>query len=111
MSNTESDPFCVVASLRAGPAGKVRVGYDLPFRRVLADWSHRLRSGGKRAYDISPVIEIDRAKLRRLKFSQQELAEIGFGLVMNLAVLDKALDRFRDEESGRGFGGEPSSAA
>lgn len=35
------------------------------------------------------MMEIDRGKLQRLEFTQQELAEIGFSLVTMLAVLER----------------------
>jgi hypothetical protein len=39
------------------------------------------------AYAAPSVIEIDRAKLLQLRFSQDELAEIGFSLVLRLSGL------------------------
>jgi hypothetical protein len=48
------------------------------------------------AYVSPPVIEIDRAKLLKLKFTQEELAAIGFSLVLRLSGL------LRHPEAGSG---------
>jgi len=78
----------VVASLQPGPKGKVRLSYEFPNIDV---GSRSLR--GFTQYTQMPqvyipsVIEIDRIKLRELKFSQEELVEIGFSLVATLSAL------------------------
>jgi hypothetical protein len=79
---------CVVASLQPGPKGTVRLSYEYPHVDVASSWlkGFALRAPIQYAY-VSPVIEIDRAKLRRLEFSQEELAEIGFSLVLRLSGL------------------------
>ena len=79
----------VVASLQPGPKGTVRLTYEYPrfdlAKRFLDGFAPR--SVMQQAYVAPPVIEIDRAKLLQLKFSQQELAEIGFSLVLRLSGL------------------------
>lgn len=78
----------VVASLQPGPKGTVRLSYEYPHfdmaRRFLRGFVPQIQM--QHAY-VSSVIEIDRTKLRELKFSQQELAEIGFSLVLRLSAL------------------------
>src|SRR5260370_5175028 len=78
----------VVASLQPGPKGKVRLSYEYLRLDMTSQFLHGFISGVQMqpAYR-SPVIEIDRTKLRELKFSQQELAEIGFSLVARLSAL------------------------
>jgi hypothetical protein len=83
------DEQTVVASLQPGPKGTVRLTYEYPntdfakhLLRGFAPWAQM-----QQAYVSPPVIEIDRAKLLGLKFSQQELAEIGFSLVLRLSGL------------------------
>ncbi|MGH8152463.1 MAG: hypothetical protein ACREPF_06975 [Rhodanobacteraceae bacterium] len=89
MPKSDVTPFSVIASLTAGPHGTVRVSYSFPFRKALAALFRRFRPSVSRLTDYPPcVLEIDRAKLHRLQFSQQELAGIGFSLVAHLAVLD-----------------------
>ena len=79
---------CVVASLQPGPSGKVRLSYDYPQLNVASQLPQEfMRHIHMQHAYLSPIIEIDRAKLRELKFSQQELAEIGFSLVAKLSVL------------------------
>jgi hypothetical protein len=79
----------VVASLQAGPKGMVRLTYEYPHldlaKSFLAGFTLPVQR--LQAYVCPPVIEIDRAKLLQLKFSQQELAEIGFSLVLRLSGL------------------------
>ncbi|HWG10848.1 MAG TPA: hypothetical protein VN693_05045 [Rhodanobacteraceae bacterium] len=109
MFDYETNPFSVTASLCAGPPGKLRVEYSFPYRKVLANLFRRFRSGtmksGAAAYG-SPVLEIDRAKLRRLDFSQQELAGIGFSLVRQLMILE----RYRGEDAAQSVAGNSSAA-
>jgi hypothetical protein len=86
----------VIATLQPGPTGKVRLSYECP--RV--EMSHLLRGflpsvQMRHAYQSS-VIEIDRNQLRALKFTQQELAEIGFSLVARLSALVRYSDSVRD---------------
>lgn len=78
----------VVASLQPGPNGTVRLSYEYP-DSVLEGFSlGRLGPLGESArIYASPVIELDREKLREMKFSQEELAEIGFSLVARLSGL------------------------
>jgi hypothetical protein len=79
----------VVASLQAGPKGMVRLTYEYSHldlaKSFLAGFTLPVQR--LQAYVCPPVIEIDRAKLLQLKFSQQELAEIGFSLVLRLSGL------------------------
>jgi hypothetical protein len=79
----------VVASLQRGPKGTVRLTYDYPHidltKYFLEGFAPRAQM--QHAYVSPPVIEIDRAKLLQLKFSQEELAEIGFSLVLRLSGL------------------------
>jgi len=78
----------VVASLQPGPKGTVRLSYEYPHIDMATYFLEGFvpRVQMQHAY-VSPVIEIDRAKLRQLKFSQEELAEIGFSLVLRLSGL------------------------
>jgi hypothetical protein len=79
----------VVASLQPGPKGTVRLRYEYPHidlaKHFLEGFAPRVQM--QHAYVSPPVIEIDRAKLLQLKFSQEELAEIGFSLVLRLSGL------------------------
>jgi hypothetical protein len=78
----------VVASLQPGPQGTVRLSYEYPHTDMASRFLERFtpRVQIPHVY-VSPVIEIDRAKLLQLKFSQEELAEIGFSLVLRLSGL------------------------
>jgi hypothetical protein len=78
----------VVASLQPGPKGMVRLSYEYPHIDMASHFLEGFvpRIQMQHAY-VSPVIEIDRTKLRQLKFSQEELAEIGFSLVLRLSGL------------------------
>jgi hypothetical protein len=78
----------VLASLQPGPKGTVRLSYEYPRLDIASYWlkGFALRAPVQYTY-ASSVIEIDRAKLRRLEFSQEELAEIGFSLVLRLSGL------------------------
>jgi len=79
----------VVASLQPGPKGTVRLSYESPdphmVRRFLVGLVPPTQM--QQTYAAPSVIEIDRAKLLQLKFSQEELAEIGFSLVLRLSGL------------------------
>ena len=79
----------VVASLQPGPKGTVRLTYEYPHldlaKSFLAGFTPQAQM--RQAYVSPPIIEIDRTKLLQLKFSQQELAEIGFSLVLRLSGL------------------------
>jgi hypothetical protein len=79
----------VVASLQPGPKGTVRLSYDSPDPDMVRSFLEGLVPSTQvhHAYVGSSVIEIDRAKLLELKFSQEELAEIGFSLVLRLSGL------------------------
>lgn len=79
----------VVASLRPGPRGTVRLAYESPHFNLAKYFLEGFapRAKVQQAYVSPPVIEIDRTKLLQLKFSQQELAEIGFSLVLRLSGL------------------------
>ena len=85
----------VVASLQPGPEGKLRLSYEYPQLSVTGGvLGPAMNFGSLNVTYVSPVIEIDRVKLRKLQFTQQELAEIGFSLVARLSALahDPALD-------------------
>jgi hypothetical protein len=86
------DEQSVVASLQPGPRGKVRLSYEYPrppaTNGPLSGW-HASHLSSHVAYSSS-VIELDRAKLRKMQFSQEELAEIGFSLVARLCGLARA---------------------
>lgn len=70
MSRQEMDPFSVIASLQAGPPGKVRVGFELPFFKAVGALLSGFRWRRKSvAYQGLAALEIDREKLRRLDFS------------------------------------------
>jgi hypothetical protein len=79
----------VIASLQPGPKGTVRLTYEYPHidlaKYFLEGFTPRAQM--QQAYVSPPIIEIDRAKLLQLKFSQEELAEIGFSLVLRLSGL------------------------
>ena len=99
MSDSFIDPFSVLASLQAGPPGKLRVDLDFPnggiIRGLLGNYNWPAR---RRHNATAPsVIEIDRGKLQRLQFTQQELAEIGFILVAKLCVLERCRSKVEDE--------------
>jgi hypothetical protein len=80
------DEPSVVTTLRPGPGDTVRITYEYPRFDAASSFLEGFRLQGRTAYAcLSPVIEVDRAKLMQLKFTQQELAEIGFSLVMRLA--------------------------
>jgi|SRR5882762_6210786 len=79
----------VVASLQPGPKGTIRLSYEYPHIDMATHFLEGFVRRGQlqHAYVSPPVIEIDRAKLLQLKFSQEELAEIGFSLVLRLSGL------------------------
>ena len=78
----------VVASLQPGPKGTVRLSYEYPHFDMASRFLEGFATWSKTKYVYqSPVIEINRAKLRHLTFSQEELAEIGFSLVLRLSGL------------------------
>jgi len=79
----------VVASLQPGPKGTVRLSYESPHQDLVRHFLEGLVPPAqvRQTYVASSVIEIDRAKLLQLKFSQEELAEIGFSLVLRLSGL------------------------
>ena len=75
----------VVVGLEAGPKGSLRLVFDQPTFKFPREWSHQLSQSHQFVGAYAPtVIELDREKLRRLQFSQAELAEIGFSLVSRL---------------------------
>src|ERR1700745_2878820 len=88
----------VAASLQPGPKGTVRLTYEYPLidlaKYFLQGFAPRTQT--LPAYVSPPIIEIDRAKLLQLKFSQQELAEIGFSLVLRLSALLRYSDAGSD---------------
>jgi hypothetical protein len=88
----------VVATLNPGPKGTVRLSYEYPrfdlARYFLEGFAPRMQM--QHAYVSPPAIEIDRAKLLKLKFTQEELAAIGFSLVLRLSGL------LRHPEAGSG---------
>ena len=73
----------VVASLQQIPGGRgLRLNLDIETGRAANLPQH--------AFDLYPVsLEVDAARLRTLKFTEQELAEIGFGLLARLSTLVK----------------------
>jgi len=79
----------VVASLHPGPKGTVRVTFELPHLDEMAGrFFDAFGSPVQIRYAYqSPALEIDRIKLKELKLSRDELAELGFGLAMRLAGL------------------------
>lgn len=79
----------VVASLQRGPKGTVRLSYESPDPAMVRHFLEGFVPQTKlqHTYVAPSVIEIDRAKLLQLKFSQEELAEIGFSLVLRLSGL------------------------
>ena len=99
MPNSVIEPFSVLASLQAGPPGKLRLSLDYPNGGIIrgllgsfhlpARWRHHTTGAS--------VVEIDRGKLQRLEFSQQELAEIGFSLVTMLGVLERCRTKVEEE--------------
>lgn len=88
MSNDSEEPFGLVASLEAGPPGKLRVRYRFSDAGVFGLLQRHTRPAQWRRSLPSRVVEVDRAKLHKLQFSQRELAEIGFGLVSHLCALE-----------------------
>ena len=84
----------VVASLQPGPKGTVRLSYEFPSPDMVRHFLEGLvpQTEMRHIYMAPPVIEIDRAKLLQLKFSQAELAEIGFSLVLRLSGLLRIRD-------------------
>lgn len=88
MSNEVEEPFSLVASLEAGPPGKLRVRYRFSDAGVFALLPRRISPREWRRSLPSYLVEIDRTKLHKLQFSQRELAEIGFGLVSQLCALE-----------------------
>lgn len=78
----------VVASLQPGPTGMVRLSYEYPNLDMAGRFLEGFGPLSRMQYAyVSPIIEIDRAKLKQLKFSQEELAEIGFSLALRLSAL------------------------
>ncbi|HTS22462.1 MAG TPA: hypothetical protein VMN79_11720 [Casimicrobiaceae bacterium] len=83
----------VVVSLQPGPAGTFRLGYERPRFEMPPQWSNVLAQLPHSTHAYSPsVVELDRDKLRRLQFSQAELAEIGFSLVSRLWALQASIE-------------------
>lgn len=99
MSNSLVEPFSVLASLQAGPPGKLRLSLDFPnggiIRGLLGSFHLPVRQ--RHHTTGTSVVEIDRAKLQRLEFSQQELAGIGFSLVTMLGVLERCRTKVEEE--------------
>lgn len=99
MSSIFAEPFSVLASLQAGPPGKLRLDLDFPnggiVRSLLGNFNWPARQ--RHRATVTSVIEIDRDKLQHLRFSQQELAEIGFSLVTKLCVLERCRSRVEAE--------------
>jgi hypothetical protein len=92
MSQTVVDALedqSVVASLQPGPRGTVRLSYEYPHADMASHFMEGFvpQAQMQQAYVSPTVVEIDRAKLLQLKFSQEELAEIGFSLVLRLSGL------------------------
>jgi hypothetical protein len=76
----------VVVSLQPGPKGTFRLSYEIPkFEMQRPLWQQQLGPRRQFASSYAPsAIEIDPEKLRKLQFSKDELAEIGFSLVKQL---------------------------
>ena len=111
MSDSEKNPFSVTVSLCAGPPGKLRLEFGFPYRKLLEGLLRRFRPGTPHFSSMHytpPILEVDRANLHRLNFSQQELAEIGFGLVKQLAIVDRCRG---SDEGGWYFVRKPPFAA
>ncbi len=73
-----SAPASVIASLQNIPEGRVRLSFEV------------MRIGPRgleiRALEPFPTsLDLEASRLRTLKFSQEELAEIGFNLLVRLA--------------------------
>ena len=82
----------VIVSLHAGPAGTVRLSYDIPQQEAVDEWLRGLqRSSDATVVYPTSITEVDGAKLRDLSFTQQELAEIGFALVAKLSAVMRRL--------------------
>jgi hypothetical protein len=86
MANITDNPVAagvVVASLQTIP-GQCGLRLNLEIATPQAPNLAQL------AFEMYPVsLEVDASKLRTLKFTQQELAEIGFGLLSRLSSLVK----------------------
>lgn len=89
MASAELDPFSVVAHLEGGPRNTLRVRYDVPARAFVYEQLEGLNVRPTQTAQVDPVVEIDRDKLRKLQFSRDELAEIGFALVTRLRAVEK----------------------
>jgi hypothetical protein len=73
----------VVASLQRIPGKReFRLNFEIATARPKDLPQH--------AFETFPIsLEVDASRLRTLKFTQQELAEIGFGLLSRLSTLVK----------------------
>jgi hypothetical protein len=83
----------VVVSLESGPKGSLRLTYESPSFKMPPEWSHQVPAS--RHFGVAYAasgIELDREKLRKLQFSQAELAEIGFSLVSRLWALAQSME-------------------
>ena len=89
MEHTEVDPFSVVAHLEGGPGDTLRIRYDVPARSFVYERFSGLKVSLPHVAQVDPIFEIDRENLRKLQFSRDELAEIGFGLVTRLWAIEK----------------------
>lgn len=99
MSTIVSEPFSVLASLQAGPPGKLRLDLDFPNGGIVRSLlgSFRMPARQRHQATVNSVIEIDRGKLQRLQFTQRELAEIGFSLVTKLCILEQCRSKVEQE--------------
>jgi hypothetical protein len=83
ITNNSVGAGVVVASLQEIPGQRgLRLNLDIS--------TTQSKDLPQRAFEMYPVsLEVDASRLRTLKFTQQELAEIGFGLLSRLSTLVK----------------------
>jgi hypothetical protein len=76
----------VIVSLKPGPRGTFRLSYEIHQQEIRRPaWTQQFATRHNFATSYGPAaIEIDPEKLRKLTFSKDELAEIGFSLVKQL---------------------------
>ena len=83
ITNNSVGAGVVVASLQEIPGQRgLRLNLDIS--------TAQSKDLPQRAFEMYPVsLEVDASRLRTLKFTQQELAEMGFGLLSRLSTLVK----------------------
>lgn len=83
ITDTHLAAGAVVAKLQAVPG-------QSGLRLTLEIEPSRAKGPSRQAFEMYPIsLEVDAAKLRTLRFTQEELAEIGFGLLSRLSTLVK----------------------